>query len=153
VYDALLVLHLLAAAVWVGGTVALTFAGVPVIRQLPPEQRGSALRALGRRWRPLGWGSLAVLVVTGLLLARDWNAYDPDVLFDTEFGAKLVAKSILVAALVALTVVHDLVLGPRLARQLRAGEPPTARPPLVLVGRAALVATIAIPVLGVLLGR
>jgi putative copper export protein len=38
-YSTLVVFHVLATAVWVGGTVALVFVGVPVLRTLSPEQR------------------------------------------------------------------------------------------------------------------
>ena len=81
----LVVVHLLAAAVWVGGTVALVFATVPVLRRLPAEQRADSVRALGRRWKPIGWTALAVLGATGIWLAFGyWGADDPDVLFDTD---------------------------------------------------------------------
>jgi hypothetical protein len=33
------------------------------------------LAQLGRRWRPLGWGSLAVLVATGSGLAAEHDAF------------------------------------------------------------------------------
>ncbi|MGZ8695256.1 MAG: hypothetical protein ACXWYS_07435, partial [Gaiellaceae bacterium] len=68
---ALVAVHLLAAAVWVGGTVALVFVGVPVVRSLEGEARARAMKMLGTRWRPIGYGSLGVLVVTGLLLAEE----------------------------------------------------------------------------------
>lgn len=138
---------------WVGGSVTLVFVGVPVVRRLPPAQRAQALRALGRRWRPLGWGALAVLVASGLVLAYRSQAADPGVLFGSRFGRILIAKSVLVVALVALAAAHDFLLGPRLARQIERGDPQSARRPLVLVGWASLAATIAIPVLGVLLTR
>ena len=43
----LLAVHLLAAAVWVGGTVALVFVGVPVVARLEGEARGRSMRMLG----------------------------------------------------------------------------------------------------------
>ena len=52
---ALRILHVLSASVWVGGTVILVFVGVPAIRQLEGEARATAMRTLGRRWRPIGW--------------------------------------------------------------------------------------------------
>jgi hypothetical protein len=54
--------------------------------------------------------------------------------------------------LVVLSVAHNR-LGLALQRQLRAGRDPTARRPLVLVGRASLATTLAIPVVAVLLTR
>ncbi len=56
----LVVVHLLAATVWVGGSTALVFVGVPAIRTLEGEPRGRAMKELGLRWRPLGYGALLV---------------------------------------------------------------------------------------------
>ena len=72
--DVVVVVHLLAAMVWVGGSVALVFVGVPAIRALEGEPRGRAMRALGLRWRPLGYGALLVAAATGVeLAAHDWD--------------------------------------------------------------------------------
>jgi len=60
VESVLVVVHLLAAAVWVGGTIALVFVGVPVVRTLEGETRARALKLLGQRWRPIGWTALLV---------------------------------------------------------------------------------------------
>jgi len=148
VQPALVAIHLLAAAVWVGGTVALVFVGVPVVRTLEGEARARAMKLLGTRWRPIGYGALGVLVVTGLLLADE----DLDGASDG-FGAVLVVKMGAVAALISVSLVHDFVLGPRVAAQIRAGEPPTLRPRLIVVGWIAFALTIAVPLLGVALGR
>lgn len=142
------VLHVLAAAVWVGGAIALTFVAVPYARSLAGEQRAEALRTLGRRWRPLGWGALAVLIATGISSAEEEGWFH-----GSGFGAVLIAKVAGVAALVCLAFAHDFVLGPGLARQMRDGRRQTLRSPLVLVGRASLVLTVAVPVLGVVLAH
>lgn len=140
--DALLSIHLLAAATWIGGTIALVFAGVPAIRQLEGEARAATLRELGRRWRPLGWGALAVLLASGLILANR----------DGLFGRALLwVKLGLVAALAATSYLHDYVLGPALARQIKAREPETVRPRLVAVGWTTFGLTLIVPVLGVIL--
>jgi len=44
----LVAIHLLAAAVWVGGSTALIFVGVPAIRALEGGPRGRAMKELGR---------------------------------------------------------------------------------------------------------
>ena len=151
---ALVVLHLLATAVWVGGTVALVFTAVPTLRTLPLEERARSVKLLGRRWKPIGWASLVILAGTGAGLAFGyWNAGDPDVLFHSRFGHLLIAKALLFVALVGSVVAHDFVLGPRLNRQMREGVPQTLRRPMVLVGWTSFVLTITIPVLGVLLTR
>ena len=95
------ILHLLAASVWLGGTVALVFAGVPAIRTLEGEERGRAMRELGRRWRPWGWGSMGVLVLSGLWLADRHGALNREALLHTDFGRVVLVKSLLVAVLIA----------------------------------------------------
>ena len=65
----LVVLHVLGATVWVGGTIALTFIAVPAVRTLTGEPRATAMRGLGERWRPIGWSALLAMVLTGAPLA------------------------------------------------------------------------------------
>ncbi len=61
--DIRLFLHVLAAAIWVGGQ--LTLAGlVPVLRPFGPE----ATRAAARRFNIVAWSAFLVLVITGV-----WN--------------------------------------------------------------------------------
>jgi uncharacterized membrane protein len=143
-------LHVLAAAVWVGGTVALVFVAVPPVQRLEGELRGRLLRELGRRWRPIGWSALVVAVATGLGLAAYDHAFDTA---PTSFDWVLGVKGALVGLLAAGAYVHDYVLGPGLARQIRAGEPQSLRPLLTAIGRLNLAITIALPVLGVVLAE
>jgi putative copper export protein len=148
---ALRIVHVLSATVWVGGTIALVFVGVPAIRRLEGEARATALRALGRRWRPLGWSAMGVAVVSGLWLTDEHGGLSRPAL-DSEFDRWLIVKSVLVAALCAGALVHDFVLGPRLQRQLRARAPeaPATRRRLVAVGWVTFSLTLAVPVVGVI---
>lgn len=151
-YELLAAVHVVAAAVWVGGVAALTLVAVPVAQRQESATRGALLRELGRRWRPLGWGALAVAIASGLPLAHRWNAFDPDVLLDSRFGRLLLLKVGLVVLLVGLSAAHGR-FGRALARQVAAGEEQTARRPLVLIGRASFAVTFAVPVVAVLLTR
>ncbi len=141
--------HVLSACIWVGGTVALVFVGVPAIRRLEGEARAEAMRALGRRWRPLGWSAMGVAIVSGLWLTDLHGGFNRAAL-STDFDRTLIVKSVLVALLVVGALIHDYGLGPRLQRQLREGsaDAPTTRRRLVLVGWFTFVLTIAVPVLG-----
>jgi len=137
--------HVLAAAVWVGGTVALVFVGVPVVARLEGEARSRSMRQLGRRWRPIGYGALLVLGVTGVPLAADgWDS-------GPGFRWTLLVKVVCAVALAALSALHDFVLGPRLAQEVREGREQKTRPLLVAIGRAAFAFTVVVPVLGVAL--
>jgi uncharacterized membrane protein len=146
----LVAIHVLAATVWVGGTVALVFVAVPIARSFEGPQRASLLAELGRRWRPLGWGSLAVLVASGSALATQHGAFaSASASFDTVLAVKL----LLVALLATGAFVHDFVLGPKLRRQVRDRAPQTARRRMVAVGWASFALTLAVPLLGVALAE
>ena len=145
---ALRTVHLLAAIVWVGGTVALVFVAVPPVQQLEGEARARLLREFGRRWRPIGWSALGVAVVTGIVLAVRAHAFDSA---PNDFDWVLAVKGALVGLLVAGAYLHDFVLGPGLARQVREGTQQSLRPLLVGIGRANLLLTLTLPVLGAVL--
>jgi uncharacterized membrane protein len=147
VTSVLVAVHLLAAAVWVGGSTALIFVGVPVVRMLEPEARGRAMRELGLRWRPLGYGALLIAAVTGVsLAAREWQ-------HSTSFQAVFWAKVVLALCLVVVSYLHNFVLGPRLQDEVKAGGAQPTRPLLVAVGWTSYALTLALPILGVALAR
>jgi uncharacterized membrane protein len=148
VHEVVVIVHLLAAMVWVGGSIALVVAGVPAIRTLEGEHRGRALHALGRRWRPLGYGALLVAALTGVELASyDWDRGR------SPFETVLWVKIGLSLALVCASYLHNFVYGPRLQAEIREGRPPKTRPTLVAVGYTSLALTITVPILGAVLAN
>ena len=144
--EVVVIIHLLAATVWVGGSVALVFAGVPAIRVLEGEPRGKAMKELGLRWRPLGYSELGIAILTGIVLA----AHDRDHA-RSPFNTVLWVKVGLTAALVVVSYLHNYVFGPRLQSEIKEGRPPTSRPTLVAVGWTSLALTITVPILGAIL--
>ena len=144
------IVHLLAAIVWVGGTVALVFVSVPPAQRLDGPLRAAMLCEVGRGWRPIGWSALAVAIATGAWLASLEHAYDAT---PTRFDVVLAIKGALVGLLVAGAYLHDFVLGPGLARQIREGKPQSLRPVLVAIGRLNLLITVALPILGAVLSE
>jgi uncharacterized membrane protein len=143
----LVVVHLLAAAVWFGGSTALIFVGVPAIRTLEGEPRGRAMKELGLRWRPIGYGSLLVAALTGVALAsRDWE-------HGTAFQIVFWVKVALAACLIVASYLHNFVLGPRLQVEIREEREQASRPALVAVGWVSYGLTLSLPILGVVLQR
>jgi putative copper export protein len=139
--------HLLAAGVWFGGSTALVFVGVPAIRTLEGEPRGRAMKALGLRWRPIGYGALLVAALTGIeLAARDWR-------HTAAFQIVLGVKAVVFCCLLLVSYLHNFVLGPRVQAEVRAGGPQPTRPRLVVIGWISYSLTIALPILGVALQR
>jgi putative copper export protein len=147
VTSVLVAIHLLSAAVWLGGSTALVFVGVPAIRTLDGEPRGRAMRELGLRWRPLGYGALVLAAVTGIALASD--EWDHRTAFQIVFWTKVA----LAVALAGASYLHNFVLGPRLQMEIREGRDQASRRPLVVVGWLSYSLTVAVPILGVVLQR
>lgn len=111
-------LHLLAAVVWLGGMFFLALVGAPVLRRVEPaDLRRALFEELGRRFRVVGWTTIAVLLATGVLLVhlRGWlfPALDGS-LWGTHVGRLLAWKLAAVGAMLATTAVHDLLLEPKL---------------------------------------
>lgn len=143
----LVAVHLIAAGIWFGGSTALVFVGVPAIRTLEGEPRGRAMRELGLRWRPLGYGALLVAALTGIALAaRDWQD-------TTSFKVVLAVKVVAFCALLFVSYLHNFVLGPRVQAEVKAGGEQPTRPALVVVGWISYGLTLALPLLGVALAR
>ena len=66
-----LVLHLIAATIWVGGHLVLA------IGYLPKALKHKDFSYIGnfeKTYEPIGMPSLAVLIITGILMAYDYNA-------------------------------------------------------------------------------
>lgn len=92
-------LHVLAAAVWVGGQ--LTLAGlVPVLRSAAPD----AVAPAARRFSLVAWPAFAVLVVTGV-----WNLVEVDVAdSSTAYQVTVFVKLVVVALSGIGAAVHQV---------------------------------------------
>lgn len=95
-WQAVLYLHLLAMAFFVGGQLVFGLAVVPVLRGDPDPER-TRMRAVARRF---GYGSLAAL---GVLLVTGWAMASH---YDLWGSSTLQWKLALVGLVVALTLVH-----------------------------------------------
>ena len=117
-------LHLIGAAVWVGGMVMLGLAVGAARRTVAESERVALFRSLGRRFLVAGGIAMLVLIATGSDMAADRLGAWSD-LTDTDYGERLLAKLVVVAAVIALTLFHSLVQGPALTRlRARALEDP-----------------------------
>ncbi|NKE70824.1 DUF4149 domain-containing protein [Nitrospiraceae bacterium HYJII51-Mn-bac16s-1-B09] len=111
-------IHVLAAMFWVGGMLFFSIVLIPSLRKMPVLQRAELMSEIGRRFRWSGWISLGVLLTTGLLR-----------LYSLEFqeirmGGWLGTKLALIALMIALTLLHDIVLGPRSIQISRSAAAP-----------------------------
>jgi copper resistance protein D len=142
VYQLSVLLHILAATVWIGGMLFLALVIVPVTRGLPPRERSALFHRVGVRFRTVGWACIAVLVVTGAVNMAyrgvTWENVFTAELWASDFGRVLALKLALVVAMLLLSVYHDFVLGPASTRAHAAGDGRPAPEADVLRRRASL---------------
>jgi copper resistance protein D len=148
-YQSLVFLHLLAAFVWLGGLFFLALVGAPVLRrEAPSELRPILFRAIGLRFRWVGWTSLAVLGGTGvgILGLRGilrWEVLGDPAWWGTAWGQALAWKLAAVGLMVALTAAHDWLEGPGRRARTAAGESvPRSRRMATLLARGSALAAL-----------
>ncbi len=108
-------LHLLAASIWVGGLIGLSYSLVAAWRTLDSAGRAHLLRNAVGRFSLLAAACVVVLVLTGLFAA--WlHIGDPEALVASDYGRALLVKLAAVVVMLGLGAFHLLWLGPRLRR-------------------------------------
>ncbi len=155
-------LHVLAAAVWLGGMVFLALVLVPVVRRSEYREHAPRLVHLtGTRFRAVGWVCLGVLIVTGFVnlwyRGIGWAVLSNAGFWASPFGGLLGWKLLVVAVALALSAYHDFLIGPQ-ATVVGLAEPGSAaalklRRRASLMGRANLLLALATVALGVMLVR
>ncbi|MCP2260951.1 hypothetical protein LX15_004671 [Streptoalloteichus tenebrarius] len=102
-------LHVLGAALWVGGQLTLTLVVLPPARRaLAAEGRTELLRAVGRRFAVITMAVfLPIQVITGVLLAArhgvTWGS-----LWEPGYNRVLAAKLLLFTVVMIATAVHGI---------------------------------------------
>jgi uncharacterized membrane protein len=119
-----------ATVVWIGGLFFQAWVLPPVLRKLP--ERGQVLEALGRRFQPLAWLSLAILIGTGLTQMAANPNYTGVLSFENAWSRAILAKHLAVGLMVAVGVYQTWVVQPGLARIaiLEAHTPQASHGPL-----------------------
>ncbi len=163
---ALVTVHVLSAVIWVGGALFIAVVMVPVSRGMEPPGLGLRfVRLAAVRFRGLAWGLLLTMVVSGavLLELRDigFARWDEPQFWRSDLGRVLLVKYVLVALLLALSAVHDFVLGPRVAVALDGLAPGAPRPAgvmamrrrMIMLARLNMVLALAIVITGLMILR
>lgn len=146
-------LHLCAVAVWTGGLAALALVMPVALRPYQGEERRLALLAALNRFSPLAFAMVLLIVATGIFASLIWVAEPAQV--TTRYGLTLIAKIVLVLALIGLGALHRAALNPERYARLaawgnRLGGPRRtlyveAAFGLVVVGAAAILSATPVP--------
>lgn len=118
-------LHILAAVTWIGGMFFLVLVVVPWLRGGGGGVDAARfLRETGTRFRNISWVCFAIVVATGSYAlwmrgVRFSSFADPDWLASS-FGRLVLLKLSVFTTVLVVSIVHDLVIGPRATEAIAA---------------------------------
>lgn len=150
-------IHLVSAAIWVGGGIFLGAVLAPVLKRssLSLEERIGLMISVGRRFNIVGIPALAALIATGVYSAHGLLA-SPHLLPESSYGVYLSIKMALVAAVIAAYVIHVRMIGRGAEERIMSGQLSEAqvrqlRRRIIILGEVVTVLSVAILFLAALL--
>ena len=111
-------LHMAATVAWVGGLVFQSLLLPGATRSLEPLPRARLYAALARRFQPVAWISLAVLVFTGLSQMAAHPSYAGFLTIDNRWAQAILAKHLAFGAMVLVAGWQTWGVQPHLGRLL-----------------------------------
>lgn len=122
-------LHLLGVVTWIGGLVFNLIVLTPSLGAVELKPRAVLLRRVLRKFLHTVWGSLFVIIATGLYRVLFVNQMTTLGLFlNTFYGNLLIAKILLVTVMILIAAYVTLVLYPPLTTHLSQHETETFSP-------------------------
>ena len=143
-------IHLVAAAIWVGGSLFIGIVFSPLLKTMSNslEERIQIMIRVGRRFNKIAVPSLIILMVTGL-----YNSHvllsKPELLIATSYGIFLIVKILLVIALVITYAIHVRVIRKDieekiLSKQMSELQIQKLRKKIIILGEITVVLSLAI---------
>jgi len=143
-------IHLLAAAIWVGGSLFIGIVFSPLLKTMygSIEERLQIMIKVGKRFNKIAVPSLIILIGTGL-----YNSHvllsKPDLLMATSYGNFLTVKIILVIALIITYLVHVRVIRKDIeekimSKQMSPQQIQKLRKKIIILGEITVVLSVAI---------
>src|SRR5512143_3267532 len=112
-------LHLLATVTWIGSLVSIYVLILPISRRvLKPVDEMALVDGIQKRLEPIAWFSVSLLIATGLFQMSVNPHYNGFLSTSGQWSLALLAKHILVAALVTVSAVHTWDVLPSMRRAL-----------------------------------
>ncbi|MCP5066849.1 MAG: DUF4149 domain-containing protein [bacterium] len=154
-------IHILVATVWIGGMLFLVLVVVPWLRKGGRTDAALFQRETGERFRNVGWVCFGLLLVTGTfnLWVRGVRLSDfvRAEWLHSPFGKTVVVKLSVFLLVLAVSGIHDFVVGPRATRAIAADARSTQaqleRRRASVLGRINVVLALILVAAGVMLVR
>ena len=108
---------MLATVLWIGGLTVLLFVVLPLVnRTLPAENRAVLLEQIQRRFDPISWGCLLLLVATGLFQMSANPNYQGFLAINNRWAAAILIKHLLFGVMIIVNAVLTWGVLPGLKR-------------------------------------
>ena len=150
-------MHLVAASIWVGGSVFLGVVLSPMLRTITRtvEERIVILIKVGRRFNYIAIPSFGVLILTGIYNSKSL-LFEPTTLYQTNYGVILLAKIILVVVTLIVYIIHIKIISSETETIIVNGNASNTyiqsiRSKIILLGRAIVVLSVLILLLAAFL--
>lgn len=143
-------IHLIAAAIWVGGSIFIGIVFSPILKTITTtvEERIQIMIKVGKRFNKVAVPALIILMITGL-----YNSHlllsKPDLLMATSYGMFLTIKIVLVIALIITYAIHVRVIRKDVEDQIMSNQMPIQqiqklRKKIIILGEITVVLSVAI---------
>jgi putative copper resistance protein D len=143
-------IHLIAAAIWVGGSLFIGIVFSPLLKTMTNsvEERMQIMIRVGRRFNKVAVPSLIILMVTGLYSSHVLLS-KPDLLVATSYGTFLIIKIILVIVLIIIYAIHVRVIRKDVEEKIMSNQMPEIeiqklRKKIIILGEITVVLSITI---------
>lgn len=149
--------HLIAASIWVGGSIFIGIVLAPLLKTISDsiEGRLSIMIRVGRKFNKIGVPSLIVLIITGIYNSTGFIV-NPSMILSSSYGIVLLIKIILVILLIITFVVHVRLIRTEVERKIESKQLSgeflqKLRSKIIMLGRLTVILSLAILLMAALL--
>ncbi|MCF6278671.1 MAG: CopD family protein [Anaerolineales bacterium] len=111
-------LHMLATVLWLGSLAALSLLVLPALHKVDTKAQAVLLAAIQKRLDPLGWFSIAMLLVTGLFQMSANPAYEGFLTIRGQWGTSILVKHIFFGLMILVSAAQTWGLLPSIQRAI-----------------------------------
>jgi putative copper export protein len=149
--------HLVAASIWVGGSIFIGIVLAPLLKTISSSVDGrlSIMIRVGRKFNKIGVPSLLILIATGIYNSAGFIS-KPTLILSTNYGIVLLIKVILVIMLIVTFVIHVRLIRYEVEKKIESGQYSEdllqkLRSKIIMLGRLTVIISVAILLMAALL--
>ncbi|HJU13778.1 MAG TPA: CopD family protein [Candidatus Nitrosotalea sp.] len=149
--------HLVAASIWVGGSIFIGIVLAPLLKTISDtvEGRLSIMIRVGRKFNKIAVPSLIILIVTGIYNSSNLLK-QPSLILSTAYGQILVVKVVLVVILLITFAIHVRLIRTEIEKKIESNQfseevVQKLRSKIITLGRITVIVSVAILLMAALL--